>query len=121
MLGQWVRLSYDKAKDKDCAVTYTCRYGRTFDEVGFDESVRWLCCNVMDAYTRQICDNQSWGIYEGNAGRSVYHYERTVGPHRWKSVTLTYPQHEETTTNMPSAIGADYTAGQLIAHKPRGL
>lgn len=41
-LGQWVRMTYDKATDLDCAVTYTFRYGRTFDEVGSDEIVQFL-------------------------------------------------------------------------------
>lgn len=34
MLGQWARATYDSATDSDCAVTYTCRYGRGWDEVG---------------------------------------------------------------------------------------
>ncbi|KAF2008423.1 glycoside hydrolase family 18 protein [Aaosphaeria arxii CBS 175.79] len=54
LFGQWLSLSYDKATDTDCVVTYTCRYGRGHDE---------------------ICDNQSWGIFEANAGRTVYHYD----------------------------------------------
>lgn len=39
MFGQWLSLSYDKATDTDCAVTYTCRYGQNFDEVSSCETV----------------------------------------------------------------------------------
>ncbi|RMZ85693.1 hypothetical protein DV736_g6556, partial [Chaetothyriales sp. CBS 134916] len=60
MYGQWTSAVYDPNVDQDCAVTYTCRYG-----LGWDE----------------ICDNQRWGIYSANAGRSVYHYaERLPDP-----------------------------------------
>jgi chitinase len=33
ILGQWTSKSYDPKIDLDCAVTYTCRYGRGYDEV----------------------------------------------------------------------------------------
>lgn len=33
-LGQWVKTSYDPKTTDDCVVTYTCKYGLGFDEVG---------------------------------------------------------------------------------------
>jgi chitinase len=47
LFGQWLSLTYDKATDLDCAVTYTCKYGRNFDEVSFRETVWWSCCTAM--------------------------------------------------------------------------
>jgi chitinase len=47
----------------DCYVTYTCRYGKGFDE---------------------ICDNQRWAITEGFNGASVYHYGPRVLGGRFK-------------------------------------
>ncbi|KAM0470857.1 hypothetical protein ACHAPX_009731 [Trichoderma viride] len=54
VFGQWTKTSYDPKKTNDCQVTYTCKYGRGFDE---------------------ICDNQSWGIDKANGGRTIYHYD----------------------------------------------
>jgi hypothetical protein len=34
VFGQWTSKSYDSKTDLDCSVTYTCRYGRSYDEVG---------------------------------------------------------------------------------------
>jgi chitinase len=58
--GQWQMLEFDvgtqtKSSSCDCQVTYTCRYGKGWDE---------------------ICDNQRWAIDKGLAGETVYHYER---------------------------------------------
>jgi hypothetical protein len=47
MLGQWPRLTYDVSTDTDCAVTYTCKYGRNFDEVSFGEIVLRTRCTMM--------------------------------------------------------------------------
>lgn len=57
--GQWQMLEFDVATQTrssscDCQVTYTCRYGKGWDEV---------------------CDNQRWAINEGLAGRTVFHYQ----------------------------------------------
>jgi chitinase len=49
--GPWSKRKHDK-NAKDCAVTYTCRYG-----LGFDE----------------ICDNQRWAIDRSWGGKTVYH------------------------------------------------
>jgi hypothetical protein len=49
--GKYTSKSYDKKKDLDCSVTYTCAYGEGFDKV-------W--------------DNQRYGITEVRAGRTSY-------------------------------------------------
>jgi hypothetical protein len=49
--GKYTSKSYDKKKDLDCSVTYTCAYGEGFDEV---------------------CDNQRYGVTEVRAGRTSY-------------------------------------------------
>jgi hypothetical protein len=65
--GQWDKLIFTAPPAQpgtasttcDCYVTYTCRYGKGWDE---------------------ICDNQRWAIDKGLNGASVYHYgERAKG------------------------------------------
>jgi chitinase len=54
-VGNWQKLDFGtvaQTKDCDCFVTYTCRYGKGFDEV---------------------CDNQRWGIDQLLHGNTVYH------------------------------------------------
>ncbi|KAL4770196.1 hypothetical protein BDW60DRAFT_224434 [Aspergillus nidulans var. acristatus] len=57
MAGEWTKVKYGK-DDLDCQTTYTCRYGRDFDE---------------------ICDNMRWAIEKGFNGEYVYHRERKGG------------------------------------------
>ncbi|ORY13819.1 hypothetical protein BCR34DRAFT_662986 [Clohesyomyces aquaticus] len=58
-VGQWPRLDFGKSQPGttscDCTVTYTCRYGKSWDEV---------------------CDNQRWAIDKGLHGATVYHYQK---------------------------------------------
>ncbi|RAK98436.1 glycoside hydrolase [Aspergillus ibericus CBS 121593] len=52
--GGWQRTQYGK-KDRDCSVTYYCRYGHGFDEV---------------------CDNQRWAIDKIMGGKTVYNVQK---------------------------------------------
>lgn len=59
-VGQWPRLDFGTAQKTstsscDCFVTYTCRYGKGWDEV---------------------CDNQRWAVDKGLHGATVYHYQK---------------------------------------------
>jgi GH18 family chitinase len=58
-LGQWQKLDFGGAQTGttscDCHVTYTCVYGRGYDE---------------------ICDNQRWAIDQTLGGNTVYHSTR---------------------------------------------
>ncbi|KAJ4987936.1 glycosyl hydrolase family 18 [Stagonosporopsis vannaccii] len=57
--GKYTSKSYDKGKDLDCSVTYTCAYGEGFDEV---------------------CDNQRYGVTEVRAGRTSYNMRDSYVP-----------------------------------------
>jgi len=56
--GKYTAKKYDKKKDKDCFVTYTCMYGAGYDE---------------------ICDNQHYGVSEVRGGRTVYEMRTAAG------------------------------------------
>lgn len=70
--GQWDIVTYPSAPKStsslcDCFVTYTCRYGKGYDE---------------------ICDNQRYGIDKALHGNTVYHYGRraadnSYSKHSW--------------------------------------
>jgi chitinase len=62
MYGQWHLIDFGAATATassrcDCAVTYTCRYGKGWDEV---------------------CDNQRWGIDKLLHHNTVYHYKKRL-------------------------------------------
>ncbi|KAI1832525.1 hypothetical protein DTO006G1_1154 [Penicillium roqueforti] len=51
-IGDYSVTTFSTTAQEDCSVTYTCSYGKGFDEV---------------------CDNQRWAIDKGLGGKTVYH------------------------------------------------
>ncbi|PYH78636.1 hypothetical protein BO82DRAFT_153532 [Aspergillus uvarum CBS 121591] len=103
--GGWQRAQYGK-KDRDCSVTYYCRYGTGFDEV---------------------CDNQRWGVDKVMSGQTVYHYQRRPGKtfkDRWKEFRA-----DEYKSLVVSSVGSgrlscevdEFPLGSLFENKVQAL
>jgi chitinase len=83
MLGRYAVKAYDKDKDVDCFVTYTCVYGLGYDEV---------------------CDNQWYGITEVRGGRISYNMRDTWVPGP-RTQPNWGPQHHTNYRQWRSSVG----------------